>query len=132
MEDLLGTFDLPPATTPIKPPPTTKAMPTTKANSTKKSVDTREIFQEVEMALYDSDSLPSPPSSTSSSEADPKDQDKLLDFSRDDEFNYDPGAPLGLHDPALDDLEAPHMMKAMLQARHGIEVGERYFLKISQ
>ena len=38
--------------------------------------------QEVELKMYDSDSLPSPPAS-SESEGDP-----LLDFSRDDELTY--------------------------------------------
>ena len=49
--------------------------------------------QEVELKMYDSDSLPSPPAS-SESEAE-KEKDPLLDFSREDDFTYHPGQPNG-------------------------------------
>ena len=114
VEDLLGSFDLPPL---IKP---------TKTTSTKDSAITSKgevVTQEVEMSLYDSDTLPSPPSSNSSSVGDSKEEmDRLLDFSHDDEFNYDPGSPRVDYDPTLAGLEAPRIMKAMFEAQHGIEV----------
>ena len=116
VEDLLGSFDLPPLTQ----PPAAKTTPT-KSPAKQKSGKPGEYFEEVEVPLYDSDSLPSPPSSDSS-EADPKDGDKLLDFSRDDDLTYNPGSGKKVADFTQEGFEGPRMMKAMWQAQHGIEV----------
>ena len=45
--------------------------------------------QEVELKMYDSDSLPSPPPSSESEE----ERDPLLDFSREDDLTYHAGQP---------------------------------------
>ena len=117
VEDLLGSFNLPPMTAPTSKPAATPSK-STQAKVTKSG----QIVQELEVALYDSDSLPSPPSSEASSEADAQDKDKLLDFTLDDELNYNPSSAPLVCDPSLDGLEAPGIMKATLQAKHGIEV----------
>lgn len=111
VEDLLGSFDL----SPIKKP--LQATPTKRTSAEVKS--SKEFIEEVEVPLYDSDSLPSPPSSEASSGADSGELDELLDFTRDDEFNYNPAFQ---PDFTLEGMEGPRMMKAMFQAAHGIEV----------
>lgn len=127
VEELLGSFDFalappqPVKTTPTRQPP----ISTMSTSSRVAEAESQGFIQEVEVPLYDSDSLPSPPSSKTSSEADPMDGDRLLDFSRDDdEFSYNPGyvkKKVG-RDFTQEGMEAPRIMKAMLQARHGIEV----------
>lgn len=128
VEDLLGSFDLPSLAQPPAPAKTTptKTTPTRHApgpSGGPKRSSSKECFQELEVTLYDSDSLPSPPSSENSSEADEKELDKLLDFSKDDEFSYNPGpTPAKVRDYTQEGLEGPRMMKATLQAKHGLEV----------
>ena len=108
MEDLLGSFDLKPAIKPL-------SMTHTSSRGGR--------FQEVEVPLYDSDSLPSPPSSDDdSSNADLHELDQLLDFSRDDEFNYNPAFAKKRVPSSQEEMEAPRIMKATLQAQHGMEV----------
>lgn len=115
VEDLLGSFNLSPIKKPL-PPQTT---PTKHTSTEVKGVN--EFAEEVEVPLYDSDSLPSPPSSEGgSSEANSQELDELLDFTRDDEFNYNPAFE---PDFTKEGMEGPRMMKAMFQAKHGIEVG---------
>ena len=112
VEDLLGSFDLSPIKKPISPQ-------TTPTKHTSVEVkDGSEFAQEVEVPLYDSDSLPSPPSSEGASSG-AEEPDELMDFTRDDEFNYNPAFE---SDYTKEGLEAPRMMKAMFQAKHGIEV----------
>lgn len=48
------------------------------------------LDEEVEVKMYDSDSLPSPPPSSDSEE----ENDPLLDFTREDAFSYTPGKPV--------------------------------------
>lgn len=109
VEDLLGSFDLSPIKKPLQTTPTKRTSSEVKSS--------KEFIEEVEVPLYDSDSLPSPPSSNASSDS--SELDVLLDFSRDDEFNYNPAFQ---PDYTMEGLEGPRMMKAMLQAKHGIEV----------
>ena len=112
VEDLLGSFDLSPIKKPISPQ-------TTPTKHTSVEVkDGSEFAQEVEVPLYDSDSLPSPPSSEGASSG-AEELDELMDFTRDDKFNYNPAFE---SDYTKEGLEAPRMMKAMFQAKHGIEV----------
>lgn len=67
--------------------------------------------QEVELQMYDSDSLSSPPTSSGGSQADPSD-DPLLDFSRDDEFVHQPGAkPAG-----------PSLAQSVLETQRAVQV----------
>lgn len=67
--------------------------------------------QEVELAIYDSDSLSSPPSSSEGSEVDPND-DILLDFTRDDEYVIRPGT----------DLSGTSMAQSVRQAQDALKV----------
>ncbi len=127
VEDLLGSFDLAPPPSKTTPTPTTTIKPLPPPASTistsSATKEPRGFAHEVEVPLYDSDSLPSPPSSHTSSEADTQELDKLLDFTQDDEFNYNPGyAPKEPRDFTQEGLEGPRIVKAMWQAQHGIEV----------
>lgn len=120
VQDLLGSFDLSPT------PKSTTALPPRQPpqkSSSAKVMKSGGFAEEVEVPLYDSDSLPSPPpSSCSSSEADPKEKDKLLDFSQDDEYTYDPNSARRAQDSTQEDFAAPRILKATLQAKHGLEV----------
>lgn len=127
VQDLLGSFDLSPtpkSTTAFPPrqPPAKSTQPPQKSSSAK-VMKSGGFAEEVEVPLYDSDSLPSPPpSSCSSSEADPKEKDKLLDFSQDDEYTYDPNSARRAQDSTQEGFAAPRILKATLQAKHGLEV----------
>ena len=67
--------------------------------------------QEVEVKMYDSDSLPSPPAS---SDSEPE-KDPLLDFSRDDALTYRPGQPREA---------ARSLAESVRQATQALEVSE--------
>ena len=130
VEDLLKSFDLPmPVMTgqqAAKPVP--KSTPVNALSSTARESKEGEMIQELELELYDDhDSLPSPPSSTNSSEADPKEKDPLLDFSTDDYLTYSSQGTKQKATTAkpasrqLDGSERPQMMKATMELQRGLE-----------
>jgi hypothetical protein len=78
--------------------------------------------QEVEVKMYDSDSLPSPPPSSDSEE----EKDPLLDFSRDDALTYRPGQPAKAAQSLADSVrQATQALESMKDLTEGLKKKER-------
>ena len=129
VEDLLKSFDLPLAI-PTAPQGVAgnSRVPGNAWTSVTKDSGQGEQVEEVQVAYDDDDSLPSPPSS-GSSEADLNEQDPLLDFSREDKFEFtSPGrkktATKKARSQKFEGPEGPQMMKATMELKRGLDVSE--------
>ena len=123
VEDILGSFDALPRTSPARtaqPAAPEPAPPKTNATKSKKKLDIDDIFEELEQQLYSSGGSPphSPSASVSSglSSSESDLEEKRRHSSQDDDSST----------RQQSGLEAPRMLRAKFEAEHGIEVSTTY------